>query len=286
MNSTITALGAYYSLGPVQLFGTKTSDRKKYPIMPSLKFLILISLFQYGQSVTLTLSELEDWKNQMRAELKLEIKTEMYQELPETEDMTRMNTKLNNFEKTSQEIITAVQDHGAQLEELTLEVHNHTTQIENLGTESQETNGLVEHHSNKINELDFNQNETKSIVENQSTDLNRFENDWIGLNETLQEYYGALNHSIIAKANEFQKFLTDIKLMHSEDKVESIGNMTEMKTEIVGSFEDQTKALQESETSLTKIIALQASEFHRLLKEIKENQNKDQLELTSNQGMR
>ena len=109
MNSTITALGAYYSLGPVQLFETKTSDRKKYPIMLSLKLLILISLFQYGQTVTLTLSELEDWKNQMRAELKLEIKTEIFQELPETEDIKRINTQLGNFVKTSQEIITAVQ---------------------------------------------------------------------------------------------------------------------------------------------------------------------------------
>ena len=102
----------------------------------------------------------------MRAELKLEIKTEMYQELPETEDMTTMNTKLSNVEKTSQEIITAVQDHGAQLEslqELTLELHNHTTQIANLGTEIQGTNGLVENHSNKISELDFDQNETKRI---------------------------------------------------------------------------------------------------------------------------
>ena len=241
----------------------------------------MISLFQFGQSLTLTLSELEEWKKLMKAELKLEIKTEMYQELPETEDMTRMNAKLNNIEKTSQEIITAVQDHGAQLEslqELTLEVHNHTTQIENLGTELQETNGLVEHHSNKISELDLNQNETKSTVENQSAELNRLENDWIGFNETLQESNDALNYSITAKGNEFQQFLTDIESIHNEDKVELIRNMTE----ITKAFEDQTKALQESEISLNNIIALQASGFHKLLEEIKEDQNKEKLELTSN----
>ncbi len=55
--------------------------------MQLLTLLILISIFQYGQNVTLTLSELEDWKNQMKAELKLEIETEIFQELPETEDI-------------------------------------------------------------------------------------------------------------------------------------------------------------------------------------------------------
>ncbi len=86
--------------------------------MLSLKLLILISLFQYGQSVTLTLSELEDWKNQMRAELKLEIKTEIYQELPETEDIKRIYTELGKNSKNSHELISAVQDHTIQLESL------------------------------------------------------------------------------------------------------------------------------------------------------------------------
>ena len=91
--------------------------------MQLLNLLILVIIFQYGQTVTLTLSELEDWKNQMRVELKLEIKTEIFQEI---------NTQLGNVAKTSQEIITVVQDHGVQLgnlQEFTQEVHNNTIQI-------------------------------------------------------------------------------------------------------------------------------------------------------------
>ena len=143
-----------------------------------LNLLILISIFPYGHSVSLTLSELEDWKNQMRAELKLEIKTEIYQ---------KISTQLGNIAKTSQEIITVVQDHGVQLgnlRELTQEVHNHTIQIENLGAELQETN---------------------SLVGNQSTELNRFDNALIGFNETLQKSNNALNHSIADKVNELHQ---------------------------------------------------------------------------------
>ena len=128
--------------------------------MQLLNLLILVIIFQYGQTVTLTLSELEDWKNQMRVELKLEIKTEIFQEI---------NTQLGNVAKTSQEIITVVQDHGVQLgnlQEFTQEVHNHTIQIENLGAELQETNILVG---------------------NQSTELNRLEDKLIGFNETFQD---------------------------------------------------------------------------------------------------
>ena len=233
--------------------------------MLSLNLLILMSIFQFGQSLTLTLSELEEWKNLMKAELKLEI--------------------LSNVEKTIQEIITAVQDHGIQLgslQEFKQEVHNHTTQIESLNTEIQETSGLVEDHSSKINELNLNQNETKSDMENLSTELNRFKNELSELNKTLQVSNDALNFSITEKAHELQQLLSDIKSMHSEDKVELISNMTEMKAETINIFEDQTKALNESEVYLANIIALQATEFHRQFEEMKEDQNKNNLELTVN----
>ena len=141
----------------------------------------MISIFQYGQSLTLTLSELEEWKKQLRAELKLEIKTEIFQELPETEeDITRIDTQLGSVVKTSQEIITAVQDLSIQLQslqEFSQEVHNHTMQIENLGAELQETNILVG---------------------NQSTELNRLEDKLIGFNETFQDSNDALKTEIIA----------------------------------------------------------------------------------------
>ena len=212
----------------------------------------MISIFQYGQSLTLTLSELDEWKKQMRAELKLEIKTEIFQELPETEeDITRIDTQLGNVVKTSQEIISAVQDLSVQLQslqEFTQEVNNHTTRMENIEAELQETN---------------------SLVENQSTELNRFENELIGFNETLQESNNALNYSIADKANELHQLLRDIESLQSQDKVELIRNMTEMKTEIIG---DQAEALQESEISLNNSIALQAIGFHRLLEEIKKEQ--------------
>jgi myosin heavy subunit len=220
--------------------------------MQLLNLLILISIFQYGQSLTLTLSELDEWKKQMRAELKLEIKTEIFQELPETEeDITRIDTQLGNVVKTSQEIISAVQDLSVQLQslqEFTQEVNNHTTQVENIEAELQETN---------------------SLVENQSTELNRFENELIGFNETLQESNNALNYSIADKANELHQLLRDIESLQSQDKVELIRNMTEMKMEMIG---DQAEALQESEISLNNSIALQTIGFHRLLEEIKKEQ--------------
>ena len=55
-----------------------------------------------------------------------------------------------------------------------------------------------------------------------------------------------------------------------------------MMAKIIEAFENQTEVLQESEMSLKNIIALQTTGFHRLLEAMKEDQGKDQLELTSN----
>ena len=64
--------------------------------MLSLNLLILISLFQFGQSLTLTLSELEEWKKLMKAELKQEI----FLELPETEEVKRINKKNEELQQS------------------------------------------------------------------------------------------------------------------------------------------------------------------------------------------
>ena len=212
----------------------------------------MISLFQYGQTVTLTLSELEDWKNQMRAELKMEIKTEIFQE---------MNTQLGNAEKTSQEIIS--------LQELTQEVHNHTIQIETLGAELQETNILVGNQSTELNRLEnkfigFNETLIASFeeqAENLGAELQGtktfVENKLIEYNQTLQESNNALNHSITAKTDEFQELLTDNESLHSEDKVELISNMTDL---IENFVENELIGL--NETLQESIIALNQYQYH------------------------
>ena len=68
---------------------------------------LLMLIFQYGYCLTLTLSELENWKKQMKAELKNEI----FLELAETEEMKRMNKEIHEVTKSNEEIVTVVQDH-------------------------------------------------------------------------------------------------------------------------------------------------------------------------------
>ena len=65
---------------------------------------LLIFVFQYGHCVTQTLTELEDWKNEIKAELKNEI----FEELAETAEIRRIDSKLNEITKSNQEIKTVV----------------------------------------------------------------------------------------------------------------------------------------------------------------------------------
>lgn len=75
---------------------------------------LLIFIFRYGHCVNQTLTELEDWKNEIKAELKNEI----FEELAETAEIRRIDSKLNEITKSNQEIITVVQDHGIKLNSL------------------------------------------------------------------------------------------------------------------------------------------------------------------------
>ena len=121
---------------------------------------LLISIFQYGHCVTLTLTELEEWKKEMKAELKSEVKNEIFLELSETEEIKRMNREIQEVIKTNQEIVTVVQDHGIKLgslQEFTEKFQETETQIDNLGKGLNETIILVEN-------LEVEQNETKALV--------------------------------------------------------------------------------------------------------------------------
>ena len=81
-------------------------------VMNSIFLLILI--FRFGHCVNQTLTELEDWKNEIKAELENEI----FEELAETAEIRRIDSKLNEITKSNLEIITAVQDHGIKLNSL------------------------------------------------------------------------------------------------------------------------------------------------------------------------
>ena len=65
---------------------------------------LLIFIFRYGHCVNQTLTELEDWKNEIKAELKNEI----FEELAETAEIRRIDSKLNEITKSNQEIKTVV----------------------------------------------------------------------------------------------------------------------------------------------------------------------------------
>ena len=101
-----------------------------------INFLILSSIFQYGHCLTVTLTDLENWKKQMKAEVKDEVKKEILLELSEAEEIKRINTKIHDVTKANQEIVTVVQDHGTKLDsfqKITEKFRETETQIENLG---------------------------------------------------------------------------------------------------------------------------------------------------------
>ena len=131
---------------------------KRAIVIPSI--LLLMSIFQYGHSLTLTLTDLENWKKQMKAELKSEVKDEIFLELSETEEIKRISKEIHEVTKNKEEIITVVQDHGIKLgslQEFTEKFQETETHIENLGKELNKTISL-------IGNLEVTQNETDLIT--------------------------------------------------------------------------------------------------------------------------
>ena len=73
----------------------------------------------------------------MKAELKSEVKNEIFLELSETEEIKRMNREIQEVTKTNKEIVTVVQDHGIKLgslQEFTEKFQETETQIDNENT--------------------------------------------------------------------------------------------------------------------------------------------------------
>ena len=151
--------------------------------MSIANFIILISILHYGHCLTLTLEELENWKKLMKAELKQEI----FLEMPETEEIQRINQKIQEVTKGNEEIITVVQSHGITLDnfqETETIIENHSNLLDDLVAKQNETEVTID-------ELKNNQTESLDIVKNQVNDL---ENSCtgFGVNQTeeLQQALG------------------------------------------------------------------------------------------------
>ena len=112
--------------------------------MSLVNCIMLLSILQYGHCLTLTLEDLENWKKLMKAELKQEI----FLELPETEEIKRMNKKIHGITKSNEEITTVVQSHGIKLDSFQTNIDNQTNQIDQL--------------VNRIEVIDENHNEVQN----------------------------------------------------------------------------------------------------------------------------
>ena len=138
--------------------------------MTLANFIILLSILHYGHCLTLTLEELENWKKLMKAELKQEI----FLEMSETEEIKRINQKIQEVTKGNEEIITVVQSHGISLDSFQEFKENFKetgTQIESLSRDFSETKILVENHSNLLTDIVAKQNETEVTIQSQSVEL-------------------------------------------------------------------------------------------------------------------
>ena len=147
--------------------------------MSLVNFIILLSILQYGHCLTLTLEDLENWKKLMKAELKQEI----FLELPETEEIKRINLKIHEVTKGNEEIITVVQSHS-----ITLDSHTQFTEkFNNLNDSINSYSDQVIAIKADVDEIKMNQNETLLFVNEQIEEL---ENELDGLevnqNETIQ----------------------------------------------------------------------------------------------------
>ena len=146
--------------------------------MSLINFIILLSIFQYGHCLTLTLEDFDNWKKLMTAELKEEI----FAELPETEEIKRMNKEIQEFTKTNEEIATVVQSQGIKLDSFQANIENQTKQIKKL--------------ENRIEVLDENQNEIKNMTSSMKASLDELKNNHVEDQTETNDHFDELENEL------------------------------------------------------------------------------------------
>ena len=141
-------------------------------------FIILLSIFQYGHCLTLTLEDFDNWKKLMKAELKEEI----FVELPETEEIKRMNKKIQEFTKTNEEIVTVVQSQSIKLDSFQANIENLTNQINQL--------------ANRIEVLDENHKEVQNITSSMKASLDKLKSNHVEDQTETNDHFGELENDL------------------------------------------------------------------------------------------
>ena len=146
--------------------------------MALANFIILLSIFQYGHCLTLTLEDFDNWKKLMKAELKEEI----FVELPETEEIKRMNKKIQEFTKTNEEIVTVVQSQSIKLDSFQANIENLTNQINQL--------------ANRIEVLDENHNEVQNMTSSMKASLDKLKSNHVEDQTDTSDHFGELENDL------------------------------------------------------------------------------------------
>ena len=156
--------------------------------MSLVNFITLLSIFQYCHCLTLTLEDFDNWKKLMKAELKEEI----FLELPETEEIKRMNKKIQEFTKTNEEILTVVQSQGIKLDSFQANIENQTNQINQLANRIEvlyenhnEVQNMTSSVKKSLDQLKINHGEDQTATNDHYDELENYLNGLeVNLNET------------------------------------------------------------------------------------------------------
>ena len=246
-------------------------------------FVILLSIFQYGHcSLTLTLTDLENWKKQMRADLKEEVKKEIFLELPESEEIKRMNSKIHQVTKSNQEIITVVQDHGTKLDsfqEFAEKIQETEIQIENLGKDLHETKVHVENHSNMITSFEINLNVTEGNTQTQfgvmDNNLNVIKNSIDDLNDKFKVNQTKFQASIDEHFSKFDTLENRVNVMEeNQEKLQITINNHSSKEITMQADVDQ---LRKNQNESLVVVNDQLDELENEINGLEMNQNETDL---------
>ena len=188
--------------------------------MSLVNFIILLSIFHYGHCLTLTLEELENWKKLMKAELKQEI----FLEMPETEEIQRINQKIQEVTKGNEEIITVVQSHGITLDS-----------FQELRQNFQETETIIENHSNLLDDLVAKQNETEVKIEDLTTNQNE---NLVIVNNQISD--------VVNKQNETEVTIDEIKNNQTESLDIVKNQINDLENSCTGFGVNKTEELQQA----------------------------------------
>jgi chromosome segregation ATPase len=169
--------------------------------------------------------------------MKAELKEEIFVELPETEEIKRMNKIIQEFTKTNTEILTVLQSQGIKLDSFQANIENQSNRINQL--------------ANRIEVLDENHNEVQNMTSSIKESLDKLKSNHVEDQTETNDHFDELENEL--NGLEVNLNESELILKNHTDQIVQLKTSIDQLNESELIFKNHTDQIVQLKTSMDKL---------------------------------